>query len=334
MKIFCAAAAVAAAALLGCGHGEETSDAQQPAGGKELRHLDITLNGPEGPENVGILMARDLGYFADVGIEVGLYRPGRPNRPLPYLVQRLIDLSVSHEPQVALAKAEGLPVIAVGSLVAQPTASLIWLPKSGIRGVRDLEGKVIAYPGIPFQKKILESVLRNSGLDPADVTVKAVGYDSVPSLVNGRVDAIFGGSANVEGSYLESRGFHPVIVPAGRPIPAYDELVVAARTDWARENRQVIHDFLSALDRGTAAAIADPEAAALASRSGEEADPALDVEAAEKEVEATLPLLSRDAYMDPRQGSRLIAWMYRQGLISRRLPVSALLTNSFSRPTS
>src|SRR5678815_4297467 len=140
--------------LLGCGADQEGETAGKPPERprQKLQYLGVTLNGYAGPENVGIVMADELGYFEDVGLEVSASLPLFPVRPLKYAAAGTVDLAVSTEPQVVLARAAHVPVVAVGSLVTQATAAMIWLKKSKIYSIAGLKGKTIAIPGLPFQR--------------------------------------------------------------------------------------------------------------------------------------------------------------------------------------
>jgi putative hydroxymethylpyrimidine transport system substrate-binding protein len=295
-----------------------------------MREVQVTLDGWEGPGNVGLVMAFERGYFADVGLDVSLYAPATPTRPIEYVVDGTDDLGISNQPQVVLAKEKGEPIVAVGSLISQPTMAMIWLKKSKIHGIASLKGKTIAVPGLPFQEAFLQSLLARAGLALDDVKVKDVGYKLVPALVSGRADAIFGGSWNVEGAELESRGLKPVITRVeDLGFPAYEELVVIARNDRVVEEPQLIRDFMSAVARGTAAAVEDPKGAIEAIEKSVESNPESSRKDTEAEIEATLPLLSKTGYMSPGQASRLVSWMHEEGSIQRKIPVSALLTNDY-----
>jgi putative hydroxymethylpyrimidine transport system substrate-binding protein len=339
-------AAVAAAVLLGgCGESEDTETAagcppKEPAstaysrqaskqkGGP--RDIAITLDSYQGAENVGVLMAEERGYFAEAGIDVVITSPFYLADPLLYVENETVDFAVSHQPEVAEEVEEGAPVIAVGALVARPTAAMIWLKRSKIRDIADLEGKTIAVPGVPFQEDLLRSVLRKVGLKPEDVKVLEAGHELVPTLVSGRADATFGGSWNLEGAELESRGLKPEITPAQNlGVPAYEELVVIARRDRVATEPRLIRDFMSAVTRGNAAAAKDPEGAVELIEKGAETDTRLDRRAIEAQVDATLPLLSRTGQMDPGQASRLVGWMCGQELIEEEPPNSDLLTNAY-----
>lgn len=286
----------------------------------------MTLDGWEGPETAGLLMASENGYFQDVGLEVANLVPATPERSVRYVVDGTDGLGVAQEPQVVLAKEKGAPIVIVGSLLPQPTIAMIWTKKSGIGSIADLKGKTIAIPGLPFQRKFLEYLLAQEGLSRDEVTIEDVGYNLVPALISGRADAIFGGTWNLEGAELEARGEDPVITRAeDLGIPSYDELVVIARTDRVSEEPRLSRDFMSAVARGTAAAVEEPERLMVALAGAVEAKPTISRSARALETDATLPLLSQETNVSPSQLKSLVDWMYEQEMIHRKVAVAALL---------
>jgi putative hydroxymethylpyrimidine transport system substrate-binding protein len=299
--------ALAAAALLlaGCGDGggaetvqtrtDPQGQTKPPEPAKNLKGVEITLDGYPNAENVGVWMAQERGYFEDAGLDVSIHTPVSPLLPVKYVNDRNVDLAITSEPQVAVAKAKGVPIVAIRSILPRPTAAMIWPRKSKIDGLSDLRGKTIAIPGVPFQEDLLASVLAEAGLTLADVEVEQVEHDLVPALASGRADAIFGGSWNVEGIELDARGLDPVVTRVeDLEIPPYEELVLIARRDRLAKDPKSIRAFTRALARGTVAAIEDPEAAAevLANQSLKPNRKAI-----EAQLEATLPLLSKTGRM-------------------------------------
>lgn len=324
---------VAALLMAGCGGGGRESQSAQAQAEKPrpLRDLTVTLDGYEGPENVGILMAQQRGYFTDARLSVSIFPPVLPARPVQYVVTRQDDLGVAQEPQVALAKAKGAPIIAVRSLVHRATAAMIWLKKSHIGSIADLKGKTIAIPGVPFQKAFLANLLARKGLTLGDVKVEKVGYELVPTLASGRADAIFGGSWNLEGVALQARGLKPVVTRLqGLGVPPYDESMLIARTDRVAKDPRTIRDFVSAVARGTAAGIANPQAAVDAIENAGLGGPKVNHKALEAEVTATLPLLSKSGYMYSEEEIRLVDWMHEQGMIDQFPTPTELLTDDYA----
>jgi ABC-type nitrate/sulfonate/bicarbonate transport system substrate-binding protein len=304
MKAIRSAAAMGAAVALsvGCGGGTgaETTTSRSS---RTIREIGITLDGNAGAENVGVLMAQKRDYFDEAGLKVAIYAPIGPLRPIPYVLEGAVLLSISHGPEVGLAQQRQAPIAVVGNVVPEPTAAMIWLKKSQIDGIADLKGKTIAVEGLAYQRDLLQKILAQAGMSLDDVNVEPVEYDLVPALVSGRVEAIFGGSWNVEGIELEERGLDPVVTKVqDLGIPPYKELVFIARQDRLEKAPQLIHDFLLAVNRGTEAAIDDPQAAAQAiiDETGKTGRKTI-----EAEVEATLPLLSTSGAMRSEQAGEL-----------------------------
>lgn len=293
--------------------------------------MRVTLDGLDRPETAGILMAEELGYFAAANLEVTTFRPATPSRPVRYVVDGTDDIGISHQPQVVLAKEKGVPIVALGSLISQPTMAMIWLQKSKIQDIADLKGRTIGIPGLSFQELFLRSFLARGGLTLDDVEVKRVWYEAVPRLVEGRVDAIFGVDANAEGTRLEKRGLHPVVTPVTSVgFPSYDELVVIARSDRLADDPRPYRAFMSAVSRGTAAAIEHPAEMVDVLERSVNSNPERSRQETEAEVKATLPLLSGVEAVDSDQARELMDWMREEGMIRRTWPPSELFDNEFA----
>ncbi len=322
MKFLAAAVLIAlVCAFAACGEKSEetTGEAAEP--------LSLTLDFYPNPDHAGIYMAEKLGYFEDAGLDVSIDTPADPAAPIKLVAAGRTDLAISYEPEVLLAREEGLDVIAVGAVVDQPLTSLIWLKKSGIGGVAGLRGKTIATAGIPYQDAYLETILARAKLTPADVKTVNVGYGLLPALVGGRAQAMLGGFRNVEGVDLRLRGKDPVVTPVDQlGVPTYDELVLVANRERLEEDPEAIRLFLGALARGTAAAVESPGASTEALLA---ANNDLDPKLTRAEVDATLPLLSESGEMDPAKWKAFIAWMRENGQIAGRPSTAEVLTNEY-----
>ena len=322
-----AIAAVLTAVLVGCG--EKSED---PGGGaaESLRvELDFYVN----PDHVGLFEALDRDYFEEAGLDVSTEVPSDPSAPIRQVAAGRADLAISYEPEVILARDQGLPVKAVAAIVPRPLTSMIWLRESGIRNVRDLEDKTIATAGIAYQSAFLDQILERAGLTPDDVRETSVGLNLLPAVLSGSADAMLGGFLNVEGVDLELRGRHPVVMPVDRlGIPTYDELVLVANSDRLADDPEPIRLFIAALERGTRSAVRDPTGATeTILDAGEGLDPKL----TRAEIDRTLPLLLPETgdrpygYMDPRAWERFAAFFADRGLIHSRPTASDLLTNDY-----
>ncbi len=303
--------------------GEKSEDTS----GTERTPLSLTLDFYPNADHAGIYMAQKLGYFDEAGLDMSIETPADPAAPLKLLAAGRTDLAISYEPEVMLANEQGLDLVAVGAVVDRPLTSLIWLKKSGIKGIGDLRGKTIATAGIPYQDAYLKTILARANLTPDDVQTVNVGFGLLPAIVGGKAQAMLGGFSNIEGVDLKSQGLDPVVTPVDRlGVPTYDELVVVARRETLEEDPQSVRLFLAAVSRGTAAAVKSPNATSKALR---EANPDLDPKLTEAEVRATIPALSPQGRMDPAAWSKFIAWMHENGLISAAPTTSAVMSDDY-----
>ncbi len=308
--------------------GEKSED-----GTGETESLSLALDFYPNPDHAGIYMAEELGYFADAGLDVGIEAPTDPSLPIKQVAAGRTDLAISYEPEVILAREQGLDVVAIGALVNQPLTSMIWLSKSGINGVPSLKGKTIAYAGIPYQEAFLKTILGRADLTTADVKAVNVGFNLLPALAGGSADATLGGFRNVEGVDLRERGLKPVVTPVDQlGVPTYNELVLVANRETLESEPEKFRLFIAALERGTDAAVAKP---AAATESILAANDALEPKLTRAEVEATLPLLGARVegqpygYMDPAAWDAFGAWMRDNELVASLPSAEQLLTNDY-----
>lgn len=318
---------VLAAAALGAGCGER----EEPRAGGEPEPFTVALDFYVNPDHAGLFTALERGYFEQAGLAVDPQVPSDASAPIRHVAAGRVDLAISYEPEVVLARDQDLPVRAVAAVVPRPLTSLISLPEAGIADAGDLHGKTIATAGIPYQADFLEAILAEQGLTPGDVDQVDVGLGLLPAVLSGRADAMLGGFRNIEGVDLAERGRDPRVVPVDElGIPTYDELVLVANSDRVAEDPELLRLFIAALERGTRAAVDDPAAATEAVlAAGDGLDPTL----TRAEIEATLPLLLPErpsqpyGYMDGREWEAFAGFFADRGLIGTRPDADELLTN-------
>ena len=319
-----ACALALAVALAACGEKSEDSVSA------EAQPFDLALDFYVNPDHAGIYTAIEQGFFERAGLAVAPRVPSDPSAPIKEVAAGRSDLAISYEPEVLLAREQGLDVIAVAALVDEPLTSLITLPDSGVAEVSDLQGKTVATAGIPYQSDYLATILTEAGVDSGSVEEVSVGFNLLPAILGGQADAILGGFRNVEGVDLALRGEDPAVTPVDQlGVPTYDELVLVARESEIEERTEELRLFIAALQKGTAAAVADPGAASeviLANGAG------LEPELTRAEIDATLPLLAKSpkerfGEMSSDEWELFASWMAENGLISDVPPTDELFTN-------
>ena len=317
---------VLVALVAGCGEKSEGILASP-----DRHRLDLTLDWFPNPDHVAVYEALAKGYFRDVGLDVRPRVPSDPAAPIKQVAAGRTDLAISYEPEVFLARKQGLPVVAVGALIQRPLTSLMATAKSGVRSVRDLRGKRIGTAGIPYQSAYLKTILARARVPASSVKETNVGASLLPAMLSGKVDATLAAFWNVEGVELRQRRQRPWIVPVDRlGVPHYDELVLVANEDDVKQHRDDLRLFISALARGARQARQDVRAAADALL---EANKDLRARTTRAAVRLTIPaLFPKDqgrpfGFMDPVSWRNYAGWMVDNGLLEKTPDVNEALTN-------
>ena len=305
-------ALVALLVLAGCG---EKVDVLRPKTESEFQlMLDYFPNADHAP----IYAAQAGGDFKAAGLDLKIRQPADPSAPIKQVAAGRVDLAVSYEPEVLRARSNGLHVVAVGALVRGPLTSIISLPKAKIERPADLKGKTVGTAGIDYQHAYLQTILERAGVPESRVKERNVGFNLVPALLTGKVDAILGGFWNYEAIDLQQRRKKPRVIRMDQAgVPDYDELVFVANADALETRGTLIRRFMSALARGAQALSGDPNAGVQALvKANRDLDPKLQ----EAAVKATAPYFTPPrgkpyGWQDPKQWTRFAAWMRDNALI-------------------
>jgi putative hydroxymethylpyrimidine transport system substrate-binding protein len=322
-----AAAVFAALALGACG---EKQDTIQPSGA--THPLTLMLDYLPNPDHVGLYQALGDGDFAKAALDVKVQTPSDPAAPLKLLEAGKVDLAISYEPELLIARDKGAQLVSVGAIAQVPLTSLMSL-KPKLRTPRDLRGGRVGTAGIPYQSAYLSTILARAGVPRGSVKEINVGFNLVPAMLSKRVDATLGAFWNVEGIQLRRAGKRPRIIRMEQVgVPTYDELILVARKDTLAKRGDDVRAFVQALARGYEAARADPQAATDALV---KAVPDLDKGFALASVKASLPAFVPPAgrpfgWQDPRAWDAYGAWMFDHNLLGLRPTAgAAAFTNEF-----
>ena len=243
--------------------------------------------------------------------------PSDPAASLKQVGAGRAPFAISYEPEVLIARAAGVPVVAVGAVAVHPLNSVIARTDRGIARPADLEGKTVGMAGVPSDRPLLDAVVRADGGDPAKVETKNVGFSLSPALAAGKVDAVIGAYWNIELVELERQGVEAQAFRLEEHgVPDYDELVVVTSDEIARERPELVEAFLRGLRAGQDWAATD-EAGAVEHLVAANGD--LDPEVVKEQFDLTADVLSPadepTLNVDSAEWSAFAAWMLDNGLL-------------------
>jgi putative hydroxymethylpyrimidine transport system substrate-binding protein len=311
----------------GCGEKRETvtGTASSPQG------FTLMLDWFPNADHVGIYQALAEGDFAKAGLDVHVQVPSDPAAPLKLLAAGKVDAAVSYEPEVLLARDEGLPLVSVAAIVQKPLTSIVSIGSKHITRPGQLRGKRVGDAGIPYQHAYLTTILARAGVPASSVKEINVGANLVPAVLSGRVDATLGAFWNYEAIQLAMLHKRPNVIHMEQVgVPSYDELVVVVRKSTIINHPDVVRRFVQALGRGYVAVRRNPQAAVthlVQASSG--LDPKLQLASVTATLPAFFPSNASNpwGWQDPKQWSAYGQWMLSHHLISKPNAVIDASTN-------
>jgi len=313
--VLLAAACLACALALGaCGSKQDSLTAPG------VKPFSVMLDFFPNADHAPLYAAIANGDFRRAGLSVEPETPAETAEPLKLLAAGKVDMAISYEPELMLARDRGLKLVSIGALVQRPLTSIIALPGKHVANVSALAGKTVGTAGIAYQTAELHTALAHAGVSTGSVKEANVGFNLVPAMLSGRVDATLGGFWNYEGIQLRLLHKHPVVIPVDQAgVPTYDELVLVVREDEAHTRGQDLRAFLQALTRGEHEVRANPSgAAALLVKANPSLEAKLQLESIKQTLPAVLPADSSDPYgwQQPTAWATFGAWMFAHGLLS------------------
>ena len=287
---------------------------------QELIDISLALDWYPNSNHAGIYYGIDNGYFEENDINVDVYTPSDPASILQTVASGRDEFGISYQPDLLLARSEGIPVVAVHSIVKTPLNSIMTLGDSGIDNPSKLKNKTIGYPGIPLNIGILSSILEEQSLTIDDVNLVDVGFDLVPALLSERVDAVIGAFWSHESILIELEGREVNILKFEEwGIPKYHELVLVTSEEYLKNNEEIVEKFVDAFSRGYEKSIENNDESMEALIA---AFPEVNVELETQGIKLLSPLWQESFDSDGMDNwNKFGDWMKDKGLISESLDV-------------
>jgi putative hydroxymethylpyrimidine transport system substrate-binding protein len=284
----------------------------------QAENLTVILDWFPNPDHAPLLVAQQQGFFQRQGLSVNLIAPADPSDPAKLVAAGKADLAIGYQPRFLEQVDQGLPLVAVGTLINQPLNALVVLDDSPVHSIADLKHTKIGYSGSGMNSTMLKIMLERHGLSLHDVEIVQIHYNLTQALLSGKVDAVTGMMRNFEMTQLEVSG-HPgrAFFPEQNGMPAYSELIFIANKNNHPER---IQRFFTALKQAVAYLRAHPEESwqtfALA-------HPESNDMVNHRAWRATVPLFARNpGALDQQEFMQFARFMQNNGLIKTVQPSS------------
>ncbi len=204
------------------------------------------------------------GFYAEEGIELEIVTPPTVADTMKFLGTGTAQVAFTTSMDIIFAKEQEAPVVAIARYGRSNNWGIL-SPEGKPMTVADLKGKTIGIYNDAWTKAQLSMMLADANLTLDDVQMVAATDDTVPLLLQGKVDAITG-ITNAEGTGMMTAGnqkaeFLPAI---DHGVPNAPIFMLAANETWLKGNPDVARAFLRATRKSIDYAVANPDEAIAA----------------------------------------------------------------------
>ena len=141
--------------------------------------------------HAGLHLATEKGWFKEAGLDVEVSDGKGSNLTMQQVAAGEVDVGQVQLSSMAVARGSGMPVISIAGLARRGDLCAIVPTSSGMRTVKDLEGKKVAYTATSSWGALADLFLSSGGTDRSKIDLVNVDATSLMSgYLAGTVDAV------------------------------------------------------------------------------------------------------------------------------------------------
>ncbi len=310
--------------LFGCssknGSGEQDS----------LEKIIVVLDWTPNTNHTGLYVAKDLGYYGDVGLDVEIIQPSEGTAE-QIVASKQADYGVSYQEQVTLARVEDVPILSIAAVIQHNTSGFASLKEKGIKTPKDFEGKKYGGWGSPIEHATLKALMEKYGGD----------VETVEIITSGDTDFFVASERDIDFAWIfeawtgieaQLRGIELNYIDLGKEDENLDYYtpVLITNEEKIQQNPDQVRRFMEATSKGYRLAMEDPgQAAEILLKYA----PELDEELVKASQEWLSTRYQGDAEVWGWQRKEVwdnyTNWLFERDLISRNIDSSKAFTNEF-----
>lgn len=298
-----------------------------------LQEVTLMLNWTPNTHHNGIYAAIEKGWYKDAGLKVKIVEPAAGG------VEQVVaagnaDFGISVQESVIPARAEGVPVVSIGTIIQHNDSSLMMLSSEGVKRPKDLAGKTYGGFGGALETALIKQLVSCDGGDASKVKFVEVGnVDYLVGMEQDRFDFawVFESWDVIRARDVEKTPVSTLLfIDYLKCIPDWYTPLFITSEKMAKEHPETVRKFMEATAKGYDYAISNPGEAGQALLKGA---PELD-----KDLVAKSSAYMATHFVDkgrPWGQQDLDVWekfekfLREAGLSTKQVDVKAAFTNEF-----
>jgi len=228
---------------------------------KDLRPVSFTLPWLADGSDAFLYLARQKGYWAEEGLDVGIVRGNGSYAAAQAVASGRFEFGFAATSSNLLLMGKGAPIIQIASIMYDSTMGISVLEDSPITNLKQLEGKRVGstassgdWPFIPAIAKLVPFEMSKVELVPADANVKQKLLDQ------GKLDAVSGFGTTVLTMYAGSPIRIRFLPYRDYGLKIYGNSLLTHR-DIIDRDPELVAGLVRGLLRGLKDSMLDPDAA-------------------------------------------------------------------------
>ncbi|WP_300386623.1 ABC transporter substrate-binding protein [Clostridium sp.] len=226
-----------------------------------LEKVTVILDWTPNTNHTGIYVAKDKGYYEDLGLDVEIVQPSEGSS-LQLLAAKKGDFAISYQEDLTYARtsANPLPVKAIAAIIQHNTSGFASPKEKGIETIKDFEGKTYGGYGGASEEAILKTVMDKNGADSSKLTSVIAGDEDFFAATKNNIDIAwtFEGWTNIEAKLKGVELNYIPIKDLDKDLDYYTPIIVASE-DTIENKKDMAKKFMEATTKGYEYAIENPE---------------------------------------------------------------------------
>ena len=314
--------------IIGCS--STTSDKTATESHNEKQSFSLFLDWTPNTNHTGIYVAKEIGYYDEVGIELDILLPGEVS-PEQLVATNQGEFAISFQSHVTQARAEDIPIVSIGAIIQHETSGYASPVEKGIESPKDFNGKVYGAYGSSREEPMLEVIMEKDGVELEDVEIVQLGNTDFFMATKKDIDfvSIFYAWTGIE---AEIKGVDLNFIKKSAYAEQFDTYspVIITSEAMIEEQSDVVRAFMEATAKGYTFAMEHPEEAATMLI---KAEPELDPELVTRSQLWLVDHYKADAeqwgMQEEKRWQTFADFMYENGIIERQIDAKEAFMNEF-----
>jgi ABC-type nitrate/sulfonate/bicarbonate transport system substrate-binding protein len=297
----------------------------------DIIKVKVVLDWYPNTNHTGIYVAKELGFYKEVGLDVEISQPSKLTAEQLVAAQKA-EFGISFQETVTLGRAQGMPIVSIAAIIQHNTSGFAARKEEGVRTPKDFEGKKYGSWGSPIEEATLKYIMNLYGAD----------YKKVKFVELGAVDFLAATERDIcdfmwiyygwEGLAAKLNGIDIYYLPLRELSEIFDYYtpVIITNEKLIKDSPDIIKKFVYATAKGYEYAIEHPEEAAeILLKFAPELDEKLVYESQKwlkDQYKADAPFWG---YQKREVWERYTKWLYEQGFIEEMIDIEKAFTNEF-----